>query len=311
MPHEGARVDQFIAAHLNISRSRAQTILAQSTVNGKTAKPSQALRAGDVIELVADVLAPVPTAEPVPSAKLEGAAMPPVLFEDEHLMILDKPRGLAVHPGAGERQATLVDVLRHSGRSLSGVGPPERAGIVHRLDKETSGLITVCKTDVAHWKLAEDFAERRVHKIYAALVCGVPPERGRIEVPIARHPVHRKKMAVQATGRPAITEYRRLRHWQKFAQLEIDLMTGRTHQIRVHLAYIHYPVVGDVVYGGEARALQSTKDAELLDALKSLSGQTLHAQQLQFEHPITGKQLEFESPLPEDMVRIIGRLNEL
>jgi len=181
------------------------------------------------------------------------------------------------HPGAGERAATVVDLLQAAGYTLSTVGPPERAGIVHRLDKDTSGLMVVCKTDAAHWKLAADFAERRVTKAYQAVVCGVPPARGRVEAPISRHPVHRKRMAVNATGRPSVTEYQVLRGWTKFALLKIDLLTGRTHQIRVHLAYVGYPVVGDAVYGGLQRALASAPGDAAREAIESLSGQALHS----------------------------------
>ncbi|HEX8236931.1 MAG TPA: RluA family pseudouridine synthase [Abditibacteriaceae bacterium] len=304
-PEAGQRLDVFVAARLGVSRGRAQKLLEDATVNDKPAKSSQTLRAGDRV-LVSE-------AEPQTqhSALSTGhSPLPPVLYEDEYLIVLNKPRGLVVHAGAGEPQVTLVDVLLAHGRTLSQVGPPERAGIVHRLDKDTSGIMMVCKTDAAHWKLAKDFEERRVRKDYTTLVCGVPPERGRIEAPIFRHPSNRKKMAVVSTGRRAVTEYSVVRKWLKFALLNVDLLTGRTHQIRVHLAYVHHPVVGDEVYGGLHRALSSAPNDEARAAIQGLSGQALHAARLGFVHPVTGEDLHFEAPLPDDMQHVLESLGE-
>lgn len=302
----GQRVDAFLAAHLSVSRSRAQRLLNGATVNGGAVKMSHTLREGDLLVL-APVEEPAPLEEMPVDIKLPP--LPPVLFEDEHLMVIDKPRGLTVHPGAGERMATLIDVLRAAGRTLSTVGPAERAGIVHRLDKDTSGLIIVCKTDAAHWKLAEDFAERRLTKTYNAIVCGVPPMRGRIEAPIERHATHRKKFAVLPQGKDAVTEYTVVNKWRKFSRLEINLLTGRTHQIRVHLTYVNHPIVGDPLYGGEKRALDSAGDPEVVAAMQQLHGQALHAAKLAFTHPISGDALAFEAPLPDDMVRIVDALD--
>ncbi|MBV9864688.1 MAG: RluA family pseudouridine synthase [Abitibacteriaceae bacterium] len=303
----GQRLDVFFAARLGVSRSRAQKLISTATLAGASIKASYVTREGDEIHLegAAEAASDTP-AEALAQPFIAGdVAVPPIFFEDDYLIVLNKPRDLAVHPGAGERQTTLVDVLRASGRSLSAVGPPERAGIVHRLDKDTSGVMVVCKTDVAHWKLAEDFAARRVTKTYTALVCGVPTLRGRIEAPIARHPVQRKKMAIVPAGRPAVTEYETVHTWPKFAQLKINLLTGRTHQIRVHLAYVQHPVVGDAVYGGVQRALSSVPNEAARQAIEALQGQALHSTRLAFTHPITGTALEFETALPEDMQRII------
>lgn len=302
----GQRVDAFLAAQLGVSRSRAQKLLEVATVNGSKAKPSQVVKSGDEIHLV-------PLEETTPEAPVTNFSslppLPPVLFEDEDLMVLDKPRGLMVHPGAGERHATLVDILRAEGKPLSSVGPAERAGIVHRLDKDTSGLMIVCKTDAAHWKLAEDFAARRLTKNYIALVCGVPPLRGRIEAPIERHATHRKKFAVVPHGKDAVTEYAVTKSWRKFALLDINLLTGRTHQIRVHLTYLNNPIAGDPLYGGEKRALDSAGSPEVRVALELLHGQALHSAKLSFTHPISGATLFFEAPLPEDMTRVIEALD--
>lgn len=301
----GQRLDVFVAAHLGVSRGRAQKLLEDATVNDKPAKSSQTLRSGDRV-LVSE--AELQTHQPAVST--ENSLLPPILYEDEHLLVLNKPRGLTVHAGAGEPQVTLVDILLAHSRTLSQVGPPERAGIVHRLDKDTSGIMMVCKTDAAHWKLAKDFEERRVRKDYTALVCGVPPERGRIEAPIFRHPSNRKKMAVVSTGRRAVTEYSVVQRWLKFALLNVDLLTGRTHQIRVHLSYVHHPVVGDELYGGLHRALSSAPNDDVRAAIETLSGQALHAARLGFAHPITEEQLNFEAPLPDDMQRVLDALNE-
>ena len=305
----GQRIDAFLAARLSVSRSRAQKLLENATLNGALVKPSHALKTGDVIVLPEPEARPLPQAMSLKMLVATKFSHLDFVFEDEHLMVINKPRGLAVHPGAGERVATLIDLLqRRYCKPLSTVGPAERAGIVHRLDKETSGLIAVCKTDAAHWKLAEDFAERRVAKTYEAIVCGVPPLRGRIEAPIERHATHRLKFAVQPHGRPAVTEYTVVQSWRKFAHLEINLLTGRTHQIRVHLSYLNHPVAGDPLYGGQKRALDTAPHPEARAALEALSGQALHAARLQFAHPISGEPLLFEAPLPEDMQSLIAAL---
>ena len=308
---DGARLDSFLAAQLGVSRARAQTLVETAQVNGAAAKGSHKLKSGDIV-----VLAPPEQAKSIrPSfgghpefGRTFSAELPPIIYEDEFLIVLNKPRGMVVHPGAGNERETLVDVLRAAGKTLSTVGPIERAGIVHRLDKDTSGLIVVCKTDAAHWKLAADFAERRVEKHYAALVCGVPPLRGRIEAPIARHPRDRKKMAIVREGRNAVTEYVVEKSWTRFALLDVNLLTGRTHQIRVHLAHIGHPVAGDETYSGQKRALQSAPGEPLKSALENLFGQALHAAKLSFSHPISGEELKFAAPLPPEMQAIIDAL---
>jgi len=306
----GVRLDVFIAARLKVSRERAKKLLQNATVNGAAVKSSRVVEVGDEIGLTHIEAAPerVPETESI-QQRAAQSALPPIIFEDENLIIINKPRGLVVHEGAGETGSTLVEILRAHGRTLSSVGPSARAGIVHRLDKDTSGVMAVCKTDAAHWKLASDFAERRVRKEYAALVCGVPRAPGRVEAPLDRHPKNRKKMAVVASGRMAITEYSVVQSWPRFALLNVNILTGRTHQIRVHLAYLNYPVVGDAVYGGLNRALENMPSEEAREAVQSLNGQALHAAHLTFEHPITDEKLSFHAPMPEVITRVIDALN--
>lgn len=304
----GARLDAFVARELALSRARAKALLQTAKVNGKREKPSYLLKAGDVIMLEQ------PQAQDGEKRADAGShavgTLPPVIYEDDSLIILDKPRGLVVHEGAGETGSTLVDLLRGHGKQLSSFGPAARAGIVHRLDKDTSGVIAVCKTEEAHQKLAEEFAERRVVKEYFALVCGTPQTPGRIEAPIERHPKNRRKMAVSASGRMAITEYFAEKSWSRFTLLKVKIITGRTHQIRVHLSYLNHPVVGDELYGGLHRALENAPGEAVKSAMESLEGQALHASCLRFTHPTTGEEVEFRAALPADFSRLIAALNE-
>lgn len=302
----GQRLDVFLAHHLDVSRSVATKLAADCFVNNKSRKGSHSLKTNDVVQ--SPEIAENAETKIEQRAEIVRNEFPQILFEDEHLIIVNKPRGLTVHAGAGE-QETLVDLLQQRGTPLSSLGEEERAGIVHRLDKDTSGVMVVCKTNEAHEILAEDFAKRRVKKIYKALVCGVPPQQGRIDAPIFRHPVQRKKMAVIATGRPAVTDYKVLLSWHQFALVEVDLKTGRTHQIRVHFQYINHPVVGDSVYSGYNRAVASAKSDDVKDALKNMHYQALHAAKLQMEHPITKVLLDIEAPLPDDIQNLIELLN--
>jgi 23S rRNA pseudouridine1911/1915/1917 synthase len=302
----GTRIDAYLAARFGVSRSRAQKILENVTVGGKTVKASYVLREGDQIEGASFT----PDAEP--TAPADGpplGEMPEILFEDADLMVIRKPRGLTVHAGAGDTGITLVEVLQSHGRVLSSVGPPERAGIVHRLDRDTSGAMLVCKTDAAHWKLAADFEARRVKKTYSAICCGIPAARGRIEAPIQRSLTNRTKMTVAPGGRHATTEYEVVRSWERFALLDIDLLTGRTHQIRVHFAYVHHPIAGDIVYGGYHRALDNAPDETSRAAFEKLQGQALHAAKIEFEHPITGQKMSFEAAPPPEIAAIIEALD--
>jgi 23S rRNA pseudouridine1911/1915/1917 synthase len=229
-----------------------------------------------------------------------------ILYEDKDLLVINKPVGMVVHPAPGNRDRTLVNaLLAHCGKSLSGIGGVARPGIVHRLDKDTSGLMVVAKNDKAHQQLTKQFADRSLSRTYQALVWGEPvPLVGHIEAPIGRHPRDRVKMAVVGKGKPALTYYKVIESFGDLASLvECKLATGRTHQIRVHLAYIKHPVIGDAVYGGGRNRVG---DAAKL--LEKFPRQALHATQLQFFHPRTEKLMSFKAPLPKDMAELIKKL---
>lgn len=279
----GLRIDQFVATHLpTLSRARVQVLLKSGhiTLNGAVAKPSAKVRAGDLVRVV----------EPPPvSAEIAAQDIPlEVLFEDDDLIVINKPAGLVVHPAAGNRDGTLVNALLHHCQELSGVGGVERPGIVHRLDKDTTGCLVAAKNDVAHRSLVRQFAGRSVVKIYLALASGrFARVSGDVEAPIGRHPVHRKKMAVVERGRPARTGWRVLRKLPGGSLVECTLHTGRTHQIRVHLKHLGHPLLGDEVYGKRG----------------DFPRQMLHAWKLAFTHPRTGAPLSFQSPIPADFVQ--------
>jgi len=311
----GIRLDRALQRQLpELSRTR----LKQLILDGRITSAGQVLRdpaqrAGSGASIV--VMLPEPV-DPAPAAQ----AIPlDIRFEDEHLIVLDKPAGMVVHPAPGNLDGTLVNaLLAHCGPSLMGIGGVRRPGIVHRLDKDTSGLLVAAKTETAHRALSHDFAARRIARAYSALVWGVPaPAAGEIAGNIGRSTVNRKKMAVVAntTGRPAMTRYR---VEQRFgagiaggaALVECRLLTGRTHQIRVHLAHIGHPLIGDPVYGTRAgRGLARTGEAGL--AIAGFARQALHARLLGFSHPVTGEALTFESPLPADMAGLLANLERL
>ncbi len=287
VPNEqaGERLDRFLALALpQFSRSRLQALIraGQVQLQGKGARTRETVRAGDVVRLT------VPPLEVI-DAKAEEIPLE-ILFEDEDLLVLNKPPGLVVHPGAGNQTHTLVNALLHHCTSLSGIGGKERPGIIHRLDKDTSGCLVVAKNDAAHHELARQFAEREVKKIYLALVAGtLKRPRGTIDAPIGRHPVQRKKMAVDLRrGRAAKTEYRVLQSGGGLSLVECALHSGRTHQIRVHLHHLGHPIIGDSLYGKKGGA----------------SRQMLHAWKLGFNHPRTKERLFFEAPIPEDFRRL-------
>ncbi|HEY8464120.1 MAG TPA: RluA family pseudouridine synthase [Bacillota bacterium] len=279
----GERLDRFLAGTgLWPSRSFVQKIIAAGGVslNGKVLKASYRLEAGDELEVVWE--------EPQAITVRPEALPLEILYEDRDLIVVNKPRGMVVHPAAGHYQGTLVNALLEHCQDLSGIGGLIRPGIVHRLDKDTSGILVVAKNDLAHLHLAAQLKSRQMRRIYQTLVHGRPPESGRVTAPLGRHPVDRKKMAVVPTGKPAVTNFRVVEYFQDYAFLEVKLETGRTHQIRVHLSYIGYPVVGDPVYGWKKERAP-------------ISGQALHAGVLGFIHPREGTYLEFKAPLPPEM----------
>jgi 23S rRNA pseudouridine1911/1915/1917 synthase len=283
------RLDHFLAKRLpEYSRSRLQQLIRGGFVqlNGATTRPRQIVRSGDTIDLI----------EPPPE-KIETRPEPiplDILFEDDALLVINKPPGLAVHPGAGQREHTLVNALLSHCATLSGIGGKERPGIVHRLDKETSGCLVVAKNDVAHRELSKQFAARSVKKIYLALVAGkLRNASGVIEEKIGRHPVHRQRMhVIPVRGRPAKTEYRVIRSSDAASLVECRLHTGRTHQVRVHLHHLGHPVLGDKVYAPRVS--------------KNLPRQMLHAWKLGFRHPGTDEWKLWEAPLPDDFEQAIA-----
>jgi 23S rRNA pseudouridine1911/1915/1917 synthase len=287
------RLDRVLAKQLpEYSRSRLQQLIRGGFVrlNGAITRPRQPVRSGDEIELT----------EP-PLEKIENQPEPiplDVLFEDNDLIVINKPAGRVVHPGAGHQQHTLVNALLSHCTTLSGIGGKERPGIVHRLDKETSGCLVVAKNDATHRGLSKQFAERTIEKIYLALVAGkLRAQAGAIEEKIRRHPVHRQRMTVTSLrGRAAKTEYRVLRSGDQASLIECRLHSGRTHQIRVHLHHIGHPVLGDKVYAARLA--------------KGYPRQMLHAWKIGFRHPQTNEWTNFEAPLPDDFATALKMTTE-
>lgn len=300
----GLRLDLWLALRLpDLSRSRVKALVegGDVLVAGRVQKPSSRLRPGQEVSVrIPEPEAPVPQAQDLPID---------VVYEDAHLLVVDKPAGMTVHPGAGRAAGTLVNALLHHVKDLSGIGGVLRPGIVHRLDKGTSGLLVVAKDDATHRALAEQFAARRVEKEYRAVVLGVPRKReGEISAAIGRDPRHRKKMSVRARrSREAKTLYRVEQALDGAALLRVRILTGRTHQIRVHLASLGHPVAGDSTYGG-GRTPPSRRSRSRV-ALQALARPALHAARLAFQHPVTGQRLAFESPLPQDLRALLLELN--
>jgi len=290
---EKKRLDVFLAAvQAEASRTRIQKLIEEGrvAVNGQPARGSTPLKAGDHVTL--DLPAPVPlevTPEAIPLT---------VVYEDEYLIAVDKPAGMVVHPAPGHRAGTLVNALLAHCRDLSGIGGVERPGIVHRLDKETSGLVLAAKTEAAHRSLARQFKEREITKVYLAFVRGrMEQDRGTIDLPIGRHRTHRKKMAGdRERGRAAQTLYEVIERRAAFTYLRAFPKTGRTHQIRVHLASLGHPILGDKLYGRKTGP-----------GSPGMTRQALHAHRLEFSHPVTGEALVLTAPLPSDMAKLLEK----
>jgi 23S rRNA pseudouridine1911/1915/1917 synthase len=296
------RLDAYLAARVPaISRTRLKQAIEDGDVlvNTRTAKPAYKLRGGETVELET----PAP-----PAANFQPEDIPlDIVYEDGALIVVNKPAGMVVHPAAGVAAGTLANALVFHFQQLSTRAGAIRPGIVHRLDRDTSGLMVVAKTEAAHEHLADQFRARTVFKSYVALVHGqVREEQGRIEQPLARDPRNRTRMGVVRGGRPALSLYRVRRRFGRFTLLDVEIKTGRTHQIRVHLAWLKHPVVGDKVYGGGRN--QTIPDPKLRAAVGASGRQFLHAERLAFSHPLTGERMEFSAPLPVELSRLLDAL---
>lgn len=295
----GARLDAFLAARLSgVSRTTVKRAVEEGDVlvSGRASKPSYKLRAGETVE--AEIPPPVP-----PELTPEDLPLD-IVHEDDEVVVVNKSPGMVVHPAAGVRSGTLANALAYR---FGAASASLRPGIVHRLDRDTSGLLVVAKTPAAHENLSEQFRARTVYKSYTALVHGVVKEdRGRVEEPIARDPRHRTRMGVVRGGRPALTLWRARQRFRRMTLLEVEIKTGRTHQIRVHLAWLKHPVVGDETYGeGRDRNIQ---DPALRAGVAKLGRHFLHAARLGFHHPRTGEWVSFTSPLPAELAEFVSTL---
>ena len=300
----GTRLDAYASASGELTRSAAARLIEEGaiTVGGKPVAKNYKLRRGDVVEICLP--------EPVPAeAQPEDIALD-VVYEDGDIIVINKPVGMVVHPAAGNEQGTLVNaLLHHCGDSLSGIGGVVRPGIVHRIDKDTSGLLVVAKNDDAHNYLAERIKTHEVGRIYYALVIGnLKEDRGAVDAPIGRSPRDRKKMAVLSAGdghaRHAVTHYEVLERYRGYCFVRCELETGRTHQIRVHMAHLGHPLVGDVTYGGGKTKFELSNKS-LID------GQCLHAGELKLTHPRTGEAMHFHSEIPCEMKKLMEKMRTL
>ena len=291
----GVRIDAWISKRLEkYSRSYIQKLIDDGlvSVNGSVVKSNYKVKMEDNIT----VQIPEPEVLDIVPEDIDV----PILYEDEHIIVVNKPKGMVVHPAAGNYSGTLVNALmKHCGNNLSSINGVIRPGIVHRIDKDTSGVLVVAKSDEAHEKLSSMLKEHDINRVYIALVHGIiREESGKIDAPIGRHPVDRKKMAVNTkNGRRAVTHFKVLERFKDATLLEVRLETGRTHQIRVHMSYIGYPILGDTVYGRK-------KDKY------NLNGQALHAKLLGFVHPVTNEYMEFEADLPEYFKNLLEELRK-
>jgi len=296
---DGTRLDTFLTGLLpDISRSQLQRLIKDGFVTGpiKNLRPSTPVRTGQSYSV--DV-------PPAQESTIEPEPLPlRIVFEDGDVVVLDKPAGMVVHPGAGHRGGTIVNALLHHVKDLSGIGGELRPGIVHRLDRGTSGLMVVAKNDAAHQELARQFQDREVEKEYVALVWGVVQPGRRIDAPIGRDPADRQKMSTRARrARTAVTRVTWARHFKGVSLLKVAIATGRTHQIRVHLSAIGHPVVGDPTYGGVHRRVPYD-----LRSIQRLERPFLHAARLAFTHPADGRRVEFDSPLPPDLESVVDEI---
>ena len=324
LPPKSIRLDRFIETQISkqveteadvvlpsfsLSRTYIQKLIREGaiTVNGKPSKPGYKLRAGDQISLT------LPDPRPLQTVEAEPIRLD-ILYEDSALIVVNKPAGMTVHPAGDIQSGTLVNALLNHCESLPGIGGVQRPGIVHRLDKDTSGVIVVAKTDHAHRHLSAQFEAHTTTRHYYAVVCGVPPnETGTVNAHIIRGPRDRRRMTVTRTGgRRAVTHYRLLERYDRFSFLKLTLETGRIHQIRVHLSHIGHPVAGDRVYGGGyARAIHDAPSPGAKETLVALNRQALHAHTLGFIHPDTEERWTFSAPMPDDMWGFVEELKNI
>lgn len=301
--HASLRLDAYLASQIDgWSRARLQRLIENEDVlvNGKSSKPSYKLREHDEVEV--ELNAPAVDAFVPENIPIE------IVYEDETLVVVNKPAGLVVHPAAGTPSGTLANALAYHFQNLPGGGSGVRPGLVHRLDRDTSGLMVVAKTESALENLSDQFRDRTVYKSYVALVHGrLASNSGKIDQPLARDPTNRTRMAVVRNGRNALTLYRARRGFDRFTLLDVELKTGRTHQIRVHLAWLKHPVVGDETYGGGRD--NTIQDARLRARVRSLDRQFLHAEKLGFTHPKTGEWVKFECALPAELADLLATLS--
>lgn len=295
----GQRLDQ-VAAQIFAEHSRSRLAgwikEGRLTVDGAVLRPRDIVYGGARLALEAEREAQV-------EFLAQDIALN-IVFEDEHLLVIDKPAGLVVHPAAGHADGTLLNALLHHAPELASV---PRAGIVHRLDKDTTGLMVVAKSLEAHTNLVAQLQARTVSRIYEAIVVGVVTAGGTVDAPIGRHSQQRQKMAVSKTGKPAVSHYRVLERFRAHTHVRVKLETGRTHQIRVHMAHIHFPLVGDPVYGGRFR-IPPAANPRLVESLRDYPRQALHARFLELEHPASGERMGWESELPDDFVELLNLL---
>ncbi len=298
---QGKRLDQFLSqVDLNLSRSQAKNLIEKKLIllNQRSAKPSAHLKQGDL------VTGTLPKPKPL---SLEPEATPlHILYEDPSIIVIDKPAGMVVHPAAGNPSGTLVNALLYHCQDLGGINGVLRPGIVHRLDKDTSGVMVVAKDDQAYHHLIKQFKNRTVDKVYLAIAYGKFHQvEGLIDTAIGRHPKERKRMSTKTKkGRTAITRWKVVENLDGFSLLEIYPQTGRTHQIRVHLSSVGHPLLGDPLYGKKGRS-GSIQDPVLRECMRRMNRQALHAYRLAFDHPRTGERIRFEAPLPEDMKDVL------
>lgn len=297
----GRRLDQFLSeTNLNLSRSQAKNLIQKHHIllNQKLAKPSAHIRAGDIIS------GTLP--EPEPLSLIPEPLPLTIFYEDSSIIIIDKPSGMVVHPAYGNLSGTLVNALLYHCKDLSGINGVLRPGIVHRLDKDTSGVMVVAKNDEAYHHLTRQFKNRTVGKVYLAIVYGrFGQGEGLIDSAIGRHPSERKRMSTRTKkGRTAMTHWKKIEEFNGFTLLETFPQTGRTHQIRVHLSSIGHPLLGDPLYGRKGRP-GTIHDPVLKECVKRMNRQALHAKRLEFTHPRTGERVQFSSPIPQDMKEVL------